>query len=74
MLTGLDKIRRRPRVLGRTIREHRLALAAFLTPLAIRAIPGVIVGPYPVGFDTMAFYVPRGLIPGLFLVWVAVER
>ncbi len=32
---------------------------AFLIPLAIRAVPEIIVGPYPVGFDTIAFYVPN---------------
>jgi hypothetical protein len=41
--------------------EHRFGLAAFLIPLGIRAIPEIIVGPYPVGFDTIAFYVPNTL-------------
>jgi len=27
----------------------------------VRAIPEIIVGPYPVGFDTIAFYVPNTL-------------
>ncbi len=36
-------------------------MAAFLIPLGIRAIPEIIVGPYPVGFDTIAFYVPNTL-------------
>jgi hypothetical protein len=36
-------------------------LAAFLIPLAIRAIPEILVGPYPVGWDTIAFYVPNTL-------------
>src|SRR2546422_6081336 len=42
-------------------RAHRFALAAFLIPLGIRAIPEVLVGPYPVGWDTIAFYVPNTL-------------
>ena len=36
-------------------------MAAFLIPLAIRAIPEILVGPYPVGWDTIAFYVPNTL-------------
>ena len=39
--------------------KHGFGLAAFLTPLGIRAVPEIIVGPYPVGFDTIAFYVPE---------------
>ncbi len=35
--------------------------AAFLISAAIRAVPEIIVGPYPVGFDTIAFYVPNTL-------------
>ncbi len=34
---------------------------AFLIPLGVRAIPEIIVEPYPVGFDTIAFYVPNTL-------------
>ena len=41
--------------------RFKFGLAAFLTPLGIRAIPEIIVGPYPVGFDTIAFYVPSTL-------------
>ena len=44
------------KVLG-SLLAHRYALAAFLIPLGIRAAPEIIVGPYPVGFDTIAFYV-----------------
>ncbi len=39
----------------------RFAMAAFLIPLTVRAVPEIIVGPYPVGFDTIAFYVPNTL-------------
>ncbi len=41
-----------------TLYEHRFGLAALLIPLGVRAIPEIIVGPYPVGWDTIAFYVP----------------
>jgi len=44
-----------------TIRQYKFALAAFLIPLGIRTIPEIIVGPYPVGWDTIAFYVPSTL-------------
>ena len=60
----MDKVKGLPRMLGRTILEHRFGLAAFLIPLMVRAIPEIIVGPYPVGFYTNAFYVPRTPDPG----------
>ncbi len=41
--------------------RNRFGLAAFLIPVGIRAIPEIIVGPYPVGWDTIAFYVPNTL-------------
>jgi hypothetical protein len=41
--------------------KHKFLFAAFLIPLGIRAIPEVLVGPYPVGWDTIAFYVPNTL-------------
>jgi hypothetical protein len=50
-----------PRELGRAVRSYRFALAAFLIPLGIRAIPEILVGPYPIGWDTIAFYVPNTL-------------
>ncbi|HZY93728.1 MAG TPA: hypothetical protein VFE98_02575 [Candidatus Bathyarchaeia archaeon] len=34
---------------------------AFCIPLALRAIPEVIAGPYPIGYDTIAAYIPRML-------------
>ena len=43
------------------LRQHRFGLAAFLLPLALRAIPEIIAGPYPIGWDTIAFYVPSTL-------------
>ncbi len=41
--------------LENVIQEHRFALAAFLIPVGIRAVPEILVGPYPVGWDTIAF-------------------
>ena len=40
------------------IRRHKLALAAFLVPLSIRTIPEILSGPYPVGWDIVAYYIP----------------
>jgi len=33
-------------------------LLAFLTPLALRAVPEVLAGPYALGFDTVVYYLP----------------
>ena len=44
-----------------SLMRYKYALAAFLVPLGIRAIPEILVGPYPVGWDTIAFYVPNTL-------------
>jgi hypothetical protein len=57
----LRKIREVPLVLGRAVRSKRFALAAFLIPVFIRSIPEILVGPYPIGWDTIAFYVPNTL-------------
>jgi len=38
--------------------HHRFGLSAFLLPFLIRTVPEIIVGPYPVGFDPIAFYIP----------------
>ena len=38
---------------GRVVR-YRFAIAALLIPLTIRAIPGIIAGPYPMGRDVVA--------------------
>jgi hypothetical protein len=60
------------------LQAHRNAVClalAFFIPLAIRVIPEILMGPYPVGFDLMAFYVPisllwlhNGVTPWTFLV------
>ena len=34
------------------------ALLAFLIPFLVRCIPEMLMGPYIVGFDTIAHYVP----------------
>jgi len=57
----LRKIREIPLLFGRAIRSYRFALAAFLVPVFIRSIPEILVGPYPIGWDTIAFYVPNTL-------------
>src|SRR3989442_8701200 len=44
-----------------SIRRYKFALAAFLLPFTVRAIPEVIAGPYPIGWDIIAFYVPNTL-------------
>src|SRR5260370_20603362 len=45
----------------RLIQRHRLALAAFLVPLSIRSIPEILSGPYPVGWDIVAYYIPNAI-------------
>lgn len=39
-------------------KKFLLPLLAFAIPLLIRLIPEVLMGPYVVGFDTMAYYLP----------------
>jgi len=53
------------------IRNHEFALAAFLLPFTVRAIPEVIAGPYPIGWDIIAFYVPNTLVmaAGRMSIW-----
>ena len=55
------KIENIPEMLGRMVRSYRFPLAAFLIPLFVRSIPEILVGPYPIGWDTIAFYVPNTL-------------
>ena len=50
-----------PRRLSQWFWQHRFGLMAFLIPLVVRAIPEIIAGPYPIGWDTIAFYVPSTL-------------
>src|SRR6266568_5406758 len=58
---GREKISRVPEGPGKIVRSYRFALAAFLVPVFIRSIPEILVGPYPIGWDTIAFYVPNTL-------------
>src|SRR2546425_11673598 len=53
------------------IRNYRFALAAFLLPFTVRAIPELIAGPYPIGWDIIAFYVPNTLdmAAGRMSIW-----
>ncbi len=62
-MLGFDMrtIGRIPEMIGTAVRSKRFALAAFLVPVFIRSIPEILVGPYPVGWDTIAFYVPNTL-------------
>src|SRR2546428_1477432 len=41
--------------------ERRFAIVAFLIPAGIRAVPEIIVGPYPIGWDIIAYYIPNSL-------------
>src|SRR5690348_8296550 len=45
----------------RELTIQRFALAAFLIPLAIRTVPEIIVGPYPIGWDIIAYYIPNSI-------------
>src|SRR6266699_1431224 len=38
--------------------RHRFLVAAFAIPLGIRALPEILAGPYPIGYDTIASYIP----------------
>src|SRR5437870_7452212 len=53
------------------ILQHRLGLVAFLVPLSIRSIPEILSGPYPVGWDIIAYYVPNtiDMVSGRMNVW-----
>src|SRR5260370_41283631 len=55
----------------RLIQRHRLALVAFLVPLSIRSIPEILSGPYPVGWDTVAYYIPNtiDMVSGRMNIW-----
>ncbi len=52
-------------------KQYLTPILVFLIPLAIRSIPELLMGPYIVGFDTMAFYVPNTLawLHGGFNIW-----
>ncbi len=50
----MDSVRRVMVGLVRTVERYRFALAAFLILLTIQAIPEIIAGPYPIGWDVGA--------------------
>src|SRR6266487_5009150 len=56
---GQGRLREMFSKLGARTASQKFALASFFVPLAIRAIPELLSGPYPVGFDTISFYVPN---------------
>jgi hypothetical protein len=43
-------------------RDVIFPVLAFAIPLAVRTIPEILMGPYILGFDTLAFYVPNTLL------------
>jgi hypothetical protein len=46
----------------RITKPEALPMLAFLIPLVMRAIPEILMGPYVVGFDTLAYYIPNTLV------------
>lgn len=38
--------------------RFKYGLLACLIPLLVRAVPEILMAPYPTGFDTMSFYIP----------------
>jgi hypothetical protein len=63
--------RRRIQGVLSALSKYKLALGAFLIPLIIRSIPEIIVGPYPVGWDVITYYVPNVLdiASGTMSIW-----
>jgi len=57
MLNPTSAVRKILSELPERLQEHRFGLAAFLILMGIRATPEILVGPYPVRWDTIAFYV-----------------
>src|SRR3989441_3412130 len=51
--------------------KHKFAFAAFLVPLIIRTIPEILSGPYPVGWDIVAYYIPNAtdIASGKMNIW-----
>lgn len=45
-------------VFSLSLSRVKYPLAAFFTVLAVRLVPEVLMGPYPLGFDTVAYYLP----------------
>ena len=47
---------------GLLAKKLAFPLIAFAAPLLLRVVPEILMGPYVVGFDTMAHYVPTTLL------------
>lgn len=41
------------------VRAAKWPLIVFLTPFALRMVPEILAGPYPVGWDVIAYYIPN---------------
>ena len=67
---GSPLTRRTTKILE-VFRKYKFAIAALLIPLGIRAIPEILVGPYPIGWDIIAYYIPNSLdlASGRMNVW-----
>lgn len=61
MKTVLTKLLSKNKLSGFLSDPRAFPLLAFLTPLIVRILPEVLMGPYVVGFDTLAHYVPNTL-------------
>jgi hypothetical protein len=61
-LHGSMQLYLKKRLFSTIAKPKTLSLLAFLIPLAIRVIPEILMGPYLVGFDTLAYYVPNTLV------------
>ncbi len=70
---GSPLTRRTTKILE-VFRKYKFAIAALLIPLGIRAIPEILVGPYPVGWDIIAYYIPNSLdlASGSMNAWVII--
>lgn len=40
------------------VQKHKFLLLAFATPLAVRAVPEILMGSYLIGFDPLGYYIP----------------
>jgi len=52
-------------IAGSTMRHRELdfatAFASFILPIGVRLVPEMLAFPYPIGFDTVAYYIPISL-------------
>ena len=59
---SIEQLNLKKRFFERITELEAFSILAFLIPLVIRAIPELLMGPYLVGFDTLAHYVPTTLV------------